>query len=66
VHPFRVNRLRVLTLAAVVVWGALGSAALFYDLDPGPWIAYGLVIVAAYFVGMGLADQWMTHDRPAA
>jgi phosphatidylcholine synthase len=66
VHPFRVNRLRVLTLAAVVVWGALGSAALFYDLDPGPWIAYGLVIVAAYFVGIGLADQWMTHDRPAA
>jgi phosphatidylcholine synthase len=65
VHPFRVARLRIATLAALVLWGVLGSAALFYDLDPGPWIAYGLVIIAVYFVGIGLVDQWMTNDRPA-
>jgi phosphatidylcholine synthase len=66
VHPFRVQRLRALTLAALVLWGVLASAALYYDLAPGPWIASGLVVVAAYFVGIGIADQWMTHDRSAA
>jgi phosphatidylcholine synthase len=65
VHPFRVERLRAVTLAALVLWGILASAALFYDLDPGAWIAYGLVIIAVYFVGIGIADQWMTNDRPS-
>jgi phosphatidylcholine synthase len=64
-HPFRVTRLRAVTLAALPFWGALAAAALFYDLDPGPWIAYGLVIIALYFVAVGLADQWMTNDRPS-
>ena len=63
-HPFRVTWLRAVTLAALVLWGVLAAAALFYDLDPGPWIAYGLVIIALYFVAVGLADQWMTNDRP--
>ena len=66
VHPFRVARLRTLTLAALVLWAVLASVALFYDLDPGPWVASGLAIIAAYFVGVGLADQWMTNDRSAA
>ncbi len=63
-HPFRVTWLRAVTLAALLLWGVLAAAALFYDLDPGPWIAYGLVIIALYFVAVGLADQWMTNDRP--
>ncbi len=63
-HPFRVTRLRAVTLAAMPLWGVLAAVALFYDLDPGPWIAYGLVIIALYFVAVGLADQWMTNDRP--
>jgi phosphatidylcholine synthase len=63
-HPFRVTRLRAVTLAALVLWGVLGALALLYDLDPGPWIAYGLVIIALYFVAVGLADQWIAHDRP--
>jgi phosphatidylcholine synthase len=62
-HPFRVTWLRGVTLAALVLWGVLGAAALFYDLDPGPWIAYGLVVIAVYFVAVGIVDQWMTHDR---
>jgi phosphatidylcholine synthase len=64
-HPFRVTWLRAVTLAALLLWGVLAAAALFYDLDPGPWIAYGLVAIAVYFVAVGLADQWMTNDRPA-
>ncbi len=63
-HPFRVTRLRAVTLAALLLWGLLAAAALFYDLAPGPWIAYGLVIIAIYLVAVGLVDQWMTNDRP--
>jgi phosphatidylcholine synthase len=58
-HPFRVVRLRSITLAAVVAWSALGVAALLYNLDPGPWITGGLVVVGLYFVVVGLADQWI-------
>jgi phosphatidylcholine synthase len=65
-HPFRVKRLRGLTLAALPLWSVLAAAALLYDLSPAPWIVYGLVIIAAYFVAVGLADQWITNDRSAA
>jgi phosphatidylcholine synthase len=64
IHPFRVRRLRLTTIAALVLWGVLAATALLYNLDPGPWVAYGLVVLALYFVAIGLADQWMTHDRP--
>lgn len=66
VHPFRVKRLRVVTLAALVVWAVLAATALLYSLDPSPWIIYGLVMIALYLVAVGLADQWMTHDRSPA
>jgi phosphatidylcholine synthase len=62
-HPFRVARLRAVTLAAILLWAGLATAALLYDLDPGSWITYGLVAIALYFVAVGLADQWMTNDR---
>jgi phosphatidylcholine synthase len=65
VHPFRVTRLRRVTLAALVLWGVLGAVALLYNLDPGPWVACGLVIIGLYFIAVGLADQWMKDDRPA-
>jgi phosphatidylcholine synthase len=64
-HPFRVTRLRLLTLAALALWCLLAIAALLYDLDSGPWIANGLLIIGAYFVAVGLADQWIANDRPA-
>ena len=65
-HPFRVTRLRAATLVALVLWGVLGAVALLYDLDPSPWIANGLVIIGLYFFAVGLADPWMSDDRPAA
>jgi len=27
------------------------------DLDPGPWVAGGLVVLALYFVGVGLTEK---------
>lgn len=63
VHPFRVVRLRALTVAALVLWCALSAYALVQDLDPGPWTAAGLAAIAIYFVALGPVGQWMDHDR---
>jgi phosphatidylcholine synthase len=65
-HPFRVLRLRAVTLTALALWCLLGAAALLYNLEPGPWIASGLVVLALYFVAVGLTDRWMTDDRSPA
>jgi phosphatidylcholine synthase len=62
-HPFRVERLRTVTLAAVALWGALATVALVYDLEPGPWVAGALVALGFYFTGVGLTDRWIADDR---
>jgi phosphatidylcholine synthase len=54
VHPFRVARLRVLTIAVLAVWGVLGVVALARDLAPGPVVAAGLVVCGLYFFLAGL------------
>jgi phosphatidylcholine synthase len=54
VHPFRVARLRMLSIALLVVWAVLGAAALANDLDPGPWVSGGLAVIAVYFFAIGL------------
>jgi len=64
-HPFRVVRLRLVTLAALALWCLLAAAALVYDLAPGPWVAGGLVATGLYFLAVGLTDRWMTDDRPS-
>jgi phosphatidylcholine synthase len=56
-HPMRVERLRVGNIVALALWSALGLMALLSALDPGPWVAGGLVIVALYFVGVGLTEK---------
>jgi phosphatidylcholine synthase len=56
-HPFRVARLRMVTMAAVVVWSALAATALVRALAPGPWVAGGLVALAAYFLAVGLTEK---------
>ncbi len=57
VHPFRVVRLRTVTLAAMVLWSVLGAIALLRGLAPGPWVAGGLLALAAYFVALGLTEK---------
>ena len=56
-HPMRVRRLRGLNVAAVVAWSALALIAVFADLDPGPWVTGGLVLIAVYLVGVGLTEK---------
>jgi len=56
-HPMRVRRLRIVNVAAVVVWSALALIAILSDLDPGPWVTGGLVLVAVYLVGVGLTEK---------
>jgi len=56
-HPFRVARLRAVSMAAVVLWSLLAAYALVRALEPGPWVAGGLVVLAVYFLGVGLTEK---------
>jgi phosphatidylcholine synthase len=56
-HPMRVRRLRAVNIAAVIIWSGLASIAVLYNLDPGPLISGGLVLIALYLVGVGLTER---------
>src|SRR5262249_25019358 len=57
VHPFRVRRLRYVTIAMLGAWSALALVAILSNLDPDPWTKMGLVAAALYFLGLGLTDR---------
>lgn len=50
-HPFRVVRLRWLTLWLLAAWAALAMVALVYDFNVGLPVTVGLCTIAAYIVG---------------
>ena len=54
VHPFRVRRLRPVTIALLTLWSALALAAVLHNLAPDPWITAGLCAIGLYFLGIGL------------
>jgi len=54
VHPLRVQRWRMLNLAALTLWVLLALAALWQDLNPDAWIAAALAALVVYFVTVGL------------
>jgi phosphatidylcholine synthase len=56
-HPLRVTRLRAVNIAALLLWSALALIAVLRDLDPGPWVAGGLVLIGAYFLAVGLTEK---------
>jgi len=56
-HPFRVARLRMVSMAAVALWSALAAIALARGLAPGPWVTGALVALAAYFLAVGLTEK---------
>ena len=57
VHPVRVARLQTLNMAVLISWAALALIAVLKDLAPGPWVAGGLVVIALYFLGVGLTER---------
>jgi len=56
-HPVRVVRLRALNLAVVIVWSVLALTAVLNDLAPPAWISGGLVVIALYFLSVGLIER---------
>jgi phosphatidylcholine synthase len=57
VHPMRVTRLRPVTIGALLLWSVLALIAVLRDLDPGPWVAGGLVVLGLYFLALGLTEK---------
>jgi phosphatidylcholine synthase len=57
VHPMRVTRLRPVTIGALLLWAVLALIVLLRDLDPGPWVAGGLVVLGLYFLALGLTEK---------
>lgn len=53
-HPVRVVRWRMLTLASTVLWAILAVVTVYRGLAPGPWITAALCVLAVYFVLVGL------------
>src|SRR5258708_39823907 len=51
VHPFRVVRLRWLTLWLLGAWAVLAIMTIAYDFNVGPSITFGLCAIAAYILG---------------
>jgi phosphatidylcholine synthase len=54
VHPLRVAKLRGLTIAMSIAWGALAATAVAMKLEPPAWVGWGLIVTAAYFLGLPL------------
>jgi phosphatidylcholine synthase len=63
VHPLRVVRMRLWTVAASVAWFLFAAVAIAERLEPGFWIKLGLVATALYFCGLPLLrhSPW-AHD----
>jgi phosphatidylcholine synthase len=57
VHPLRVRRARILTIALLVIWSVLATVTLLRDMMPGPWITAALCAIALYFMGAGLMRE---------
>jgi phosphatidylcholine synthase len=60
VHPIRVAHWRALTTAALALWVLLAIVALAENLAPGFLTDVALVVLAIYFVGVGL----FRHPQP--
>jgi phosphatidylcholine synthase len=56
-HPLRVTRLRAVNIVLLALWAALALIAVIDDLSPGPYVTWGLVLIAVYFFGVGLLPR---------
>jgi phosphatidylcholine synthase len=57
VHPFRVRRLRTVTVALLTLWAVLALAAIRQGLAPEAWITTALCVLGLYFLGVGLLPR---------
>jgi phosphatidylcholine synthase len=57
VHPVRVVRLRLLTLAVTLAWAVLSVLVLVADLQPGPVVAVAFLAASAYLAAIGAVLQ---------
>jgi phosphatidylcholine synthase len=57
VHPFRVVRLRPLTIGLLLMWAALALVAVVDGLKPAWWVTAGLCAIAIYFLALGWLPQ---------
>jgi len=56
VHPLRARRWAPINLALLVLWGILAFTAVAYHLIPPPMVVFGLLLIGAYFVAVGLVQ----------
>jgi phosphatidylcholine synthase len=61
VHPFRVRRLRMVTVALLILWAALALVAIRQELAPESWVTAALCLIAVYFFGLGLLPNRQVH-----
>ncbi len=52
-HPFRVKRLRLLSVALLALWSVLAFVAVIRDMMPGVWITTALCGIGLYFFCIG-------------
>jgi phosphatidylcholine synthase len=64
VHPVRVERWRSVTLVALALWAGLALAALYFNLNPGPWIAWPLLVLGIYFFAVGFSRADPAERNP--
>lgn len=65
-HPFRVVRARLLTIALLALWGVLAIIAVVERLAPPLWVDVGLCMVALYFLLFGLIPWRRRASRRSA
>ena len=56
-HPMRVKRHQRANIVALVAWSILAVLAVERDLEPGPWVVGGLLLIALYFVIIGVLEK---------
>lgn len=57
VHPIRVTRWRLLTIAMLVVWCVAAALSVWFAFSPGRVIEIALIVTAIYFLGFGFTRR---------
>jgi phosphatidylcholine synthase len=65
VHPLRVERLRIWTIAATAAWFVFAALAIVERFEANFWVKLGLVATALYFLGLPFLrhSPWAQDDE---